>query len=54
MTVEQLSAICGVLVVLLGVSEALPFVQRIKANSWAQVLIAVIKAVAVQGKTIKR
>jgi hypothetical protein len=49
-TVEQLSALCGVLVVLLGVSEALPFVQRLKANSWAQILIAVIKAVATQGK----
>ncbi len=54
MTVEQLSALCGVLVVLLGVSEALPFVQRIKANSWAQILIAVIKAVAAQGKAVKR
>lgn len=50
MTVEQLSALCGVLVVLLGVSEALPFVQRIKANSWAQIVIAVIKAIAAQGK----
>lgn len=50
MTVEQLSALCGVLVVLLGVSEALPFVQRIKANSWVQILIAIIKAIAAQGK----
>jgi hypothetical protein len=49
-TVEQLSALCGVLVVLLGVSEALPFMQRVKANSWAQILIAVIKAIAAQGK----
>lgn len=53
MTAEQLSAICGILVVLLGVSEALPFVQRVKANSWAQVLIAVIKAIAAQNKTAK-
>lgn len=54
MTVEQLSALCGVLVVLLGISEALPFVQRIKANSWAQIVIAIIKAIAAQGKTAKR
>ncbi len=50
MTVEQLSALCGVLVVLLGVSETLPFMRRVKANGWAQILIAVIKAIAVQGK----
>ena len=50
MTVEQLSALCGVLVVLLGVSETLPFMRRVKAKGWAQILIAVIKAIAVQGK----
>jgi hypothetical protein len=49
-TVEQLSALCGVLVVLLGVCETLPFMRRVKANGWAQILIAVIKAIAVQGK----
>jgi len=54
MDVEQLSAICGVLVVLLSVSEALPFTKRIKANSWGQLLIAVIKAVAAQGKSGRR
>lgn len=50
MDTEQLSAICGVLVVLLGVSEALPMTRRIKANSWGQLLIAVLKAVAANGK----
>ena len=50
MTVEQLSALCGVLVVLLGVSETLPFMRKVKANGWAQILIAVIKAVAAHGK----
>lgn len=48
MTPEQLSAICGVLVVLLGVSEALPFIKSIKANGWGQLLIAVLRAVAAQ------
>ncbi len=53
MTPEQLTALCGVLVVLLGVSEALPFVKRIKANGWVQILIAVVKAIAAQ-KPAKR
>lgn len=46
MSIEQLAAICGVLLVLLSVSEALPFVQAIKANSWGQLLIAVLRAIA--------
>jgi hypothetical protein len=50
MDVEQLSAICGVLVVLLGVSEALPLTKKVKANSWGQLIIAVLKAVSAQGK----
>lgn len=50
MSADQLAAIAGVLLVLLGVSEALPFVQTIKANSWGQILIAVLKAVAASGK----
>jgi len=48
MSVEQLSAFCGVLVVLLGVSESLPFIKGIKANGWGQLLIAVVRAVAAQ------
>ena len=48
MSAEQLSTICGVLVVLLGVSETLPFIKAIKANGWGQLLIAVIRAVASQ------
>jgi hypothetical protein len=48
MSVEQLSSISGVLIVLLGVSEALPFTKKIKANSWGQLLIAVIRAIAAQ------
>jgi hypothetical protein len=46
MTHDQLVALCGVLVVLLGVSESLPFMRRIKSNGWAQLLIAAIRAVA--------
>lgn len=53
MTVEQLSAICGILVVLLGISESLPFMSRIKANGWVQLIIAIIKAVAAQ-KAVRR
>jgi hypothetical protein len=53
MTQDQLVALCGVLVVLLGVSESLPFMRRIKANGWAQLLIAVLKAVASQ-KPVRR
>jgi hypothetical protein len=48
MTTEQLSAVCGVLLVLLGVSESLPFIKGIKANGWGQLLIAVIRAIATQ------
>jgi hypothetical protein len=48
MTADQLSAVCGVLVVLLGVSESLPFIKRIKANCWGQLLIAVLRAVSSQ------
>lgn len=46
MTPDQLSAICGVLVVLLGVSETLPYVRAIRANGWAQLIEAVIRAIA--------
>lgn len=46
MTPEQLSALCGVLVVLLGVSETLPFISAIKSNGWGQLLIAAIRAIA--------
>jgi len=46
MSPDQLSAICGVLVVLLSVSEALPFIKGIKANGWGQLLIAVVRAIA--------
>jgi len=45
MSADQLSAICGVLVVLLGVSESLPFIKGIKANGWGQLLIAVVRAI---------
>lgn len=48
MTVEQLSALCSFLVLLLAGSEALPFMRTIKANSWAQLAIAVLKAIASQ------
>jgi len=48
MTTEQLSSVSGVLIVLLGVSEALPFTKAIKANSWGQLLIAVVRAIAAQ------
>ena len=48
MTVDQLSAICGLLVVLLSVSEALPFIKWIKGNSWGQLLIAVLRAIGSQ------
>jgi hypothetical protein len=54
MDVEQLSALCGVLVVLLGVSEALPLTRKVKANSWGQLVIAVLKAVAAEGKKSRR
>lgn len=47
---DQLVAICGVLVLLLGVSETLPFITAIKANGWGQLLIAVIRAIAAQKK----
>lgn len=50
MSTELLISICGVLVILLGVSESLPFVKAIKANSWGQLLIAVIRVVAAQKK----
>lgn len=50
MTSDHLVAICSTLVVLLGVSEALPFFQTIKANSWGQLLIAVLRAIAAQKK----
>ena len=46
MSVDQLQAICGVLVVLLAGSEAFPLTKKIKANSWGQLLIAVVRAVA--------
>lgn len=46
MTHEQLVAICGTLVVLLGVSETLPFVKRVKSNGWGQLLIAALRAIA--------
>lgn len=48
MTVDQLSAVCSVLVVLLAGSEAFPFIKRIKANGWGQLFIAVLRAVAAQ------
>lgn len=48
MTVDQLSAVSGALVVALGVSEALPLTKKIKANSWGQLFIAVLRAVAAQ------
>ena len=48
MSVEQLSTYCGILIVLLGVSETLPFVKAIKANGWGQLLIAVVRAIATQ------
>lgn len=48
MSPDQISAVCGVLVVLLGVSETLPFIKGIKANGWGQLLIAVIRAIAAQ------
>jgi hypothetical protein len=54
MTVDQLSALCGVLIVLLSVSEALPFMKTFKANGWGQLLIAVIKAIAAQAKSARR
>lgn len=46
MTTEQLTALCSFLVLLLAGSEALPFMKTIRANSWAQLVIAVIKAIA--------
>ena len=48
MSADQLSAICGVLVVLLSVSESLPFIKGIKANGWGQLLIAVLRAIGSQ------
>lgn len=48
MTVDQLSAVSGALVIALGVSETLPLVKSIKANSWGQLFIAVLRAVAAQ------
>ncbi len=48
MSQEELIAFCGALVVLLGVSESLPFMRRIKANGVAQLVIAVIRAIASQ------
>jgi hypothetical protein len=48
MTVEQLQAVAGSLTVALAVSEALPFMKRVKANSWAQLGISVIRAVGAQ------
>lgn len=48
MSPEELSALCGILVVLLGVSEALPFIKGIKSNGWGQLVIAVIRAIAAQ------
>jgi len=48
MSADQLSAVCGVLVVLLSVSEALPFIKWIKGNSWGQLLIAVLRAIGSQ------
>jgi hypothetical protein len=48
MSADQLSAVCSVLVVLLAGSEALPFIKRIKANGWGQLLIAVLRAVSSQ------
>jgi hypothetical protein len=48
MTVEQLQAVCGVLMVALTVSETLPFIKQIKANGWGQLLIAVLRAVSSQ------
>jgi hypothetical protein len=46
MSADQLQAICGVLVLLLGISESLPFIKGIKANGWGQLLIAVVRAIA--------
>jgi hypothetical protein len=48
MTVEQLQALAGGLAVALTVSEALPFTKRVKANGWAQLGIAVIRAIGSQ------
>jgi len=48
MSPDQLGSICGLLVVLLGVSESLPFIKGIKANGWGQLLIAVVRAVSSQ------
>lgn len=48
MSIEQLSALCGFLVLLLAGSEALPFMRTIKANGWMQLVIAVLRAIAAQ------
>lgn len=46
MTPEQLQALCATLVVLLGVSEALPFIKKVRSNSWGQLLISVLVALS--------
>jgi hypothetical protein len=48
MTVEQLQALAAGLATALAISEALPFMKRVKANSWAQLGISVIRAVGAQ------
>jgi hypothetical protein len=48
MSPDLLSAFCSVLVVLLAGSEAFPLTKRIKANSWGQLLIAVVRAIGSQ------
>jgi hypothetical protein len=48
MSPDQVSAFAGVMVVLLGVSESLPFIKSIKANGWGQLLIAVVRAIGSQ------
>jgi hypothetical protein len=48
MTVEQLQALAGGLAVALTVSEALPFMKRVKGNGWVDLGVTVLRAIGSQ------